>query len=239
MRTVAIVQARMGSTRLPGKVLMDLGGRSVLARVVDRLSRSRTIDSMLVATSTNNENHAIAAECERLRVSCFRGSEQDVLDRYLRAARASKADAVVRITADCPLIDPEVVDVVVHEFINQRADYASNVLPRTYPRGLDTEVISRTALERAGVEAVEPHQREHVTPYSYEHPEIFRLASTRAESDYSIHRWTLDTREDLELICNIYSRFADREYFSWREVLEVLEGEPELLAINAKVQQAV
>lgn len=237
MQIVAIIQARMGSTRLPGKVLMELAGKTVLARVVERVSRFESVQSIVVATSVNRENEAIAAECERLGTHCFRGSEDDVLDRYVGAARKHKADAIVRITADCPLIDPEVSDGVVNEFLRRRADYASNVFPRTYPRGLDTEVFTINALEQAWKRSTEAHQREHVTPYLYEHPDVFRLASIQTDADYGSHRWTLDTPEDLELIRSICSRFAGRGSFSWREVLAVLHEQPELVRLNAHVKQ--
>ena len=168
---------------------------------------------------------------------CFRGEEQDVLDRYYQAARANAADAVVRITSDCPLIDPELVDETVEVFRDEHADYASNVFPRTYPRGLDTEVFSFDALDRAWREAREAHQREHVTPYLYEHPQIFKLASLSGAADYSRYRWTLDTREDLELLRAIYSRFDGRDDFSWQEVLRLMEREPELAELNSQVLQ--
>jgi len=240
MRIVAMIQARMGSTRLPGKVLTDLVGATVLARVVERVSRIENIQAITVATSLNRENEAIAAECKRLGVDCFRGSESDVLDRYFHAAKETEPEAIVRITADCPLIDPEVSGSVVSKFLQQSADYASNVLPRTYPRGLDTEVFTRSALERAWKQSTEAHQREHVTPFFYEHPELFRLVSVQADADYAFHRWTLDTPEDLELIRSIYSRFAGKGAFSWREVLQLLKREPMLLRINSHVvQQAV
>ena len=162
-----------------------------------------------------------------------------MLDRYAGAAREYKAEAIVRITADCPLIDPEISDSVVSEFVQRRADYASNILPRTYPRGLDTEVFTRDALEQAWKHATEAHQREHVTPYLYEHPQVFRLASIQADAEYAYYRWTLDTQEDLELIRSIYSRFDGRERFSWRELLQLFEREPALVEINSHVQQAV
>jgi spore coat polysaccharide biosynthesis protein SpsF len=239
MQVVAIIQARMGSTRLPGKALMDLAGKTVLARVVERVSRMNRIQSVVVATSVNRENEPIAVECGRLGIHCFRGSEYDVLDRYAGAAREYKAEAIVRITADCPLIDPEISDSVVSEFVQRRADYASNIFPRTYPRGLDTEVFTRDALEQAWKHATEAHQREHVTPYLYEHPQVFRLASIQADAEYAYYRWTLDTQEDLELIRSIYSRFDGRERFSWRELLQLFEREPALVEINSHVQQAV
>jgi len=237
MNTVAVIQARMGSSRLPGKVLMDLGGETTLARVVRRLQRSRQVTKIVVATTTARGDQAIIRECEHLQVVCFRGEEQDVLDRYYQAASANAADAVVRVTSDCPLIDPELVDETVEVFRDEHADYASNVFPRTYPRGLDTEVFSFDALDRAWREAREAHQREHVTPYLYEHPQIFKLASLSGAADYSRYRWTLDTREDLELLRAIYSRFDGRDDFSWKEVLRLMEREPELAELNSQVLQ--
>ena len=237
MNIVAIIQARMGSSRLPGKVLKDLGGETVLARVVRRLQRSRQIARIIVATTTAPGDEVIVAECDRLQALCFRGAEQDVLDRYYQAARANAADAVVRVTSDCPLIDPELVDETVEVFRDEHADYASNVFPRTYPRGLDAEVFSFDALDRAWREAREAHQREHVTPYLYEHPQIFKLASLSGAADYSRYRWTLDTREDLELLRAIYSRFDGRDDFSWQEVLCLMEREPELADLNSQVLQ--
>jgi spore coat polysaccharide biosynthesis protein SpsF len=237
MTTLAIIQARMGSSRLPGKVLLDLGGATVLARVVRRLERSQQISQIVVATTTVPADEAIVNECERLQVSCFRGSEDDVLDRYYQAARLYSADTVVRITSDCPLIDPMLVDETIRVFKDECTDYASDVLPRTYPRGLDSEVFTSAALERAWREAREPYQREHVTPYLYEHPESFRLASARGDVDHSRYRWTLDTPEDLELLRAIYSRFDNRDDFRWQDVIALMEREPELAELNSQVLQ--
>ena len=237
MKTVAVIQARMGSTRLPHKVLMDLGGETVLARVIRRLSRSRMVSELIVATSDSPGDDAIVRECERLGVSCFRGSEHDVLDRYYQAARVAVAESVARITSDCPLIDAELVDDTVRICVEQQADYASNVFPRTYPLGLDAEVFTVAALDRAWRQSHEPHQREHVTPYFYEHPETFRLVFTRDQSDYSAHRWTVDTPEDLELLRNIYSRFGNQDNFGWREAVMLMEREPKLAELNAHVMQ--
>jgi spore coat polysaccharide biosynthesis protein SpsF (cytidylyltransferase family) len=237
LNTVAIIQARMGSSRLPGKVLMDLEGATVLARVVRRLERSRQIDKLVVATTCEPEDAAIVAECERLHVSCFRGSEPDVLDRYYRAAHENAADTVVRVTSDCPLIDPELVDETVEVFRDENAEYASNVFPRTYPRGLDTEVFTVAALDRAWSEGRGPYQREHVTPFLYEHPQIFRIGSKRGDTDYSHYRWTLDTREDLDLLRAIYRHFNGCDDFSWREVVDLMEREPKLAELNSRVLQ--
>ncbi|MGA9814539.1 MAG: glycosyltransferase family protein [Terriglobales bacterium] len=237
MNIVAIIQARMGSSRLPGKVLLELEGETVLGRVVRRLRRSRQIAKVIVATTTEPADEVIVAECDRLQVLCFRGSERDVLDRYYQAAHANAAEAVVRVTSDCPLIDPELVDKTVEVFRDEHADYASNVFPRTYPRGLDTEVFTFDALDRAWREGREPHQREHVTPYLYEHPRIFKLASLSGPADYSRYRWTLDAREDLELLRAIYSRLDGGDAFSWQEVLCLMEREPELAELNSQVLQ--
>jgi len=237
MKVIAIVQARMGSTRLPGKVLVDLGGQPVLSRVVLRLQRAATLAEVVVATTDSWKDESVVQLCEEQDVKIFRGAEEDVLDRYYRAASLYGCDAVVRITSDCPLIDPELVDQVVHEFIESKADYASNVLVRTYPRGLDTEVFTMTGLREAWRIAVQPHQREHVTPVFYERPDLFRLASVRDEQDYSRYRWTLDTPDDLRLIRAIYGHFGNRDDFSWRQAIGLMEQIPELHNINAHVLQ--
>jgi len=236
-KTLAIVQARMGSSRLPGKVLMDLGGESVLARVIHRLRRAALVDKIVVASSTSEKDDAVVRECERLQVLSFRGSEHDVLDRYYRCAELQRAAVLVRITADCPLLDPELVDLTIRAFLAENCDYASNALVQSYPRGLDVEVLSRAALTRAWTKAHSPHDREHVTPYLYEHPELFRLVSVMADADYSHHRWTVDTLEDLELVRSIYARFENQNCFSWREVLKLMQREPQLAEINAHVVQ--
>jgi spore coat polysaccharide biosynthesis protein SpsF len=237
MNVVAIVQARMGSTRLPGKVLMDLAGETVLGRVVRRLRRALLIDNIVVATTDCRTDDAIVRECHRLGVPTFRGSETDVLDRYYWAAREYAASTVVRITSDCPLIDAQLVDETIRIFQEQRADYASNTLSRTYPRGLDIELFTMAALEQAWREAHQPYEREHVTPYFYEHPELFRLVSQHAQIDYSQYRWTLDTNEDLELLRTIYARFSHRCDFAWDEVIQLMEREPELAELNSRVVQ--
>lgn len=237
MKTVAIIQARRGSTRLPGKVLKDLGGQTVLARVLARLRPARLIDELLVATTHAPADDTIVSECHRCSVAVFRGDEHDVLDRYYQAAKTAAADVVVRITSDCPLIDPEISDHTIAEFSKAHPDYASNSLLRSYPRGLDTEVMSIAALSRAWQEARNPHEREHVTPYLYEHPEKFKILSVTADADYSRQRWTLDTPEDLEFVRSIYARFSGNAIFSWRDVLRLLEREPELLKINGAVMQ--
>lgn len=236
MKTVAIVQARMGSTRLPGKVLADLAGRPMLARVLERLQRARTVDLVGVATSTEPVDDAVVRLCRELEVPVFRGSEEDVLDRYAEAARHFEADVVVRITADCPLVDPAVVDRVVERLHATGSDYASNTLDRTYPQGLDVEAFRRGALEIAAREAREPWERSHVTPFLYRHPERFSLVSVTQEDDASAQRWTVDTPEDLALVQALYDRLGGSDG-PWPEVLRLVEEDPALASINAGVRQ--
>jgi spore coat polysaccharide biosynthesis protein SpsF len=237
MKTIAVVQARMGSKRLPGKALMDLGGETALARVVGRLRSATSIGQVIVATSTSPSDDRILQECDRFGVECFRGSELDVLDRYYGAANAYRADTIARITADCPLIDPALVDETMCVFQEQQADYASNSLRCTYPRGLDVEVFTFAALNLAWQNGLKPYEREHVTPYFYEHPELFRLASVVGTADYSHYRWTLDTAEDLKVLRTIYERFEGDNTFTWRDVIALMEREPQLAELNCNVVQ--
>ncbi len=234
---VAIIQARMGSRRLPGKVLEDVGGRSMLARVVRRIRRARTLDEVIVATSSESRDDRIASECSALSVPVYRGSEDDVLDRYYRAADDCGAETIVRICADCPLIDPQVLDLVVSTLAERRADYAANNLERTFPWGLDAEAMTFEALERAWLNASQPHEREHVTVYVRQHPQIFRLASVTSGTDRADHRWTVDTAEDLAFVRVLYSRMGNDDGFHWRDAAAVLAGEPELAEINRHIQQ--
>jgi len=237
LKVVAIIQARMGSTRLPGKVLKDLEGETVLARVVTRLQRTRLIDEVLVATTDLAPDDAIVAECRKCSVAVSRGDQDDVLDRYFRAAQLAKADVVVRVTSDCPLIDPEVTDKTVAAFLESKPDYASNVMVRSYPRGLDTEVMTARALGRAWQEARKRYEREHVTPYIFEHPAEFKLLSVTGEEDHSSHRWTVDTPEDLEFVQAVYARLKDNAIFGWCDVLDVLKREPALMELNRCIEQ--
>ncbi len=237
MKTVAIIQARMGSTRLPGKVLMDIGGRTMLARVVERTRRARRIEAVVVAATAEPRDDAIVEECRRLDVPVTRGSVEDVLDRYRRAATDSSADPIVRITSDCPLLEPAVVDQVVEAFQLGHPDYASNVLERTFPQGLDVEVVGRAALERAWNAAKQPYERVHVTPYIYQHPDVFRLLGVRADGDYGGYRWTVDTAEDLAFVREVYARLGADGRFGWRDILQLLENEPHLLELNRHVRQ--
>ena len=238
MKIVAIIQARMGSTRLPGKVLRQIGSGSMLAQVVERSRRAPALSEVVVATTVRREDDRIVEECARLCAPVTRGSELDVLDRYREAARARQAEAVVRITADCPLIDAEVIGRVVDAFLEQRPDYASNKIePTTYPRGLDTEIMTRGALERAWREAKEPYERVHVTPFFYEQPGRVRALAVRNDRDFSHYRWTVDTPEDLAFVRAVWERLGPGNAFSWRAVLALLEREPALAEINGGIVQ--
>jgi spore coat polysaccharide biosynthesis protein SpsF len=237
MRVVAIIQARISSTRLPGKVLKDIGGQSMLAQVVRRTQQATLVDQVVVATTGNSADDAIVAECVRLNVPAFRGDEEDVLDRTYQAAAAHKAEAVVRITSDCPLIEPEVVDRVVNAFLKIRPDYASICLERTYPRGLDVEVMTCAALECAWREAQEPYQRVHVTPYIYQHPHKFGLLSVTNDTNYAKYRWTVDTQEDLDFVREVYDRLDSCDGINWTQVLNLLARAPELLQMNRAIRQ--
>ena len=239
MIVAAIVQARMGSTRLPGKVLRALGGRSVLAQLVSRLDACRRIDRIVIATTGAELDDAIATEAARLAVDCFRGSEEDVLSRYAAAAATSRADAIVRITADCPLIDPEVVDAVVDRLEAAGCDYASNTIRRTYPRGLDAEALTRPALDRLDALATEPGPaREHVTWLIHRLPGAFTCSSVEDGSDNSDLRWTIDTEDDWRLVERLYRELdLDQRLVPYRAILAHVRGHPELTRINAHVEQ--
>jgi spore coat polysaccharide biosynthesis protein SpsF len=237
MQIVAIIQARMGSTRLPGKVMKDLGGETVLARVVARVRRASEVREVVIATTHQPDDDPIVDECRRLAVRVFRGEVNDVLDRYYHAAKEVKAEAIVRITSDCPLIEPEITDATIRAFLERRPDYASNVLHRTYPRGLDTEIMTWDALARSWRQAQELYQREHVTPYIYENPDQFTLHSVQGETDYSEHRWTVDEPEDLVFLRAVYERLGNDSFCSWRDVLALLDREPDLIELNRHVSQ--
>lgn len=238
-RVVAIVQARMASSRLPGKVLTDLGGQPVLAWVVRRASRAAGIDQVVIATSVATDDDIVTDFCKDNNFACSRGNLHDVLDRYMHAAREYDADVIVRLTGDCPLIDPDMLAENLRAFLAAQPslDFAANRLPgeRTIPIGLDAEFCTRAALETAWREAQEPHQREHVMPFFYEQPQRFNILHIKHSPDYGHYRWTVDTPEDLELLRQVVAHFPD-DTFSWKDVLALFEAHPELAAINADVQ---
>lgn len=237
MNIVAIIQARMASARLPGKILTKIEGKTMLEHTTERTALSKYISTVVVATTNTTRDNATAQECNRIGVQCLRGSEEDVLDRYYQAAKQINADVIVRITADCPLIEAEIIDGLITEFIDSKPDYASNIIDRTYPRGLDTEVISMGCLERIWNEATQKHEREHVTPYILDNPDKFTVLSVKGGQDLSHFRWTVDTPEDLLLVQSIYSSLNKKDGFTWKDVIHLLENNAEMYKINVHVKQ--
>jgi len=233
MHTVAIIQARMTSTRLPGKILADIAGRPLLYHVVNRARQARLFDLVTVATTDRPTDDPTEDCCRRLGVPCFRGSETDVLDRFYRAAEASRAEVVARLTADCPLLDPPVIDSVVGMLRDGGLDYVSNTRPPTFPDGLDVEAMKRETLGRAWREAQLPSEREHVTPYIWKQPEMFRLGNVANDKDYSKMRWTVDEPADLEFVRRVYAHFGADARFGMPEIVALLEKEPEIQLVNA------
>jgi len=232
MKIVAIIQARCGSSRLPGKVLMDIAGYPMFSRVVQRARQAQTLTEVVLATSTARRDEPLVSLAAGLDIRCFRGSECDVLDRFVGAARAFNADIVVRLTADCPLLDGAVIDRVVSAFQETALmDYASNTLNRTYPHGLDVEVVAVEALVRAHKEAQLPYEREHVTPYIYNHPELFSLRNVTHIPDLSAYRITVDEAADLTVVQKIYQHFDERN-FTFLEVISFLMQNPEVAQLN-------
>ena len=232
MRTVCIVQARMSSTRLPGKVLLPLAGREVLAHVLDRLDFCKTLDEVVVATSSDASDDVLAKWCRARGVRVFRGSLHDVLDRYYQCAIQHKATAVVRITADCPALDPALVDEVVRGF--HAGGYDLFYLGGEFPDGLDCQVFSFSALERAWREAVLGSEREHVGPYIVNHPEWFRIGCLEKFKGLAHHRWTLDEPRDLAFLESVFQRLQrpDGQHFLTQDLLDLLAQEPGLLQAN-------
>ncbi len=228
----------MGSTRLPGKVLMPVAGRPMLSYQLERLRRCQRVDRIVVATSTLAADDAIAAFCERESAMFVRGPELDVLARFALAAQATSASIVVRVTADCPLLEPALVDQAIDAFAVGDCDYLSNMHPPTWPYGLAVEVMTRRALDEAAAEARAPAEREHVTPFLYWRPERYRLRSITRQPDLRTHRWTVDTPEDFELVARILTAlYPTRPNFTIDDVLGLLERHPDWIEINHHVEQ--
>lgn len=239
MKTVAIIQARMSSSRLPGKVLQEAGGRPLLERMVERVKKAARLDEIVVATTVDPTDEPIQDFCKEKGFNFFRGNLMDVLDRYYQAALSTKADIVVRLTGDCPFMDPALIDETLDLMTQCQADFACNRLPppftRTYPIGLDVEAVTFSALETAWNQAKEKHEREHVMPYFYEVPDRFKVVKLDYKVDYGSLRWTVDTPEDLEFVRAVYSALNNRNDFTWLEVLQLVKEHPELTEINASV----
>lgn len=236
-RLVAILQARMGSNRLPGKVLAELCGRPMLHLILERLASSTRLQKLVVATTQLPQDDAIAELARRGGYPFYRGSENDVLDRYYQAARQQQADVVVRLTADCPFLDGAFLDWCLERFAASRPDYLDTNLSRTFPLGLSVEVFSFAALEAAWKEDSDPARREHVTPFIKQHPERFRLEHLRSAENYSSMRCTVDTPEDMALAREIYRRLGNEPTIAWQKVVALLQAEPQLLETNRHIVQ--
>lgn len=236
MKVVAIVQARMGSTRLPNKVMRSIVGLPMIELLLKRLSKAKEVDQIVVATSIDPRNEPLVERVKQLGYACEQGSEKDVLSRYLQAAEAHHADVIVRITGDCPLVDPELVDTVISAFKANPVDYFSNVSPATYPDGLDIEVFTLKALQRSAQESDSEYDHEHVTPY-IRNQLSFSKSSIQHNEDLSALRWTVDELEDLQVITHIFEHFAPDIHFSWLEVLELQKNKPELFLSNQTIKR--
>lgn len=233
-----IIQARMDSTRLPGKVLMSIEGKPMLWHIVERLKVSQKINDIILAIPDTKNNDELENFARDNNMKYFRGSEGDVLSRYYGTARAFKCDVIVRITSDCPLVDFKIADKAVEGHLGSEADYTANILKRTYPKGLDVEVLNFNALEKSFKEAKEQSYREHVTLYIRENPEKFKRASLENKENFSHFRWTVDEKEDLEFIREIYKRLYKKgKVFLMPEIIKILEKEPELLEINKNIKR--
>jgi spore coat polysaccharide biosynthesis protein SpsF len=238
MKTVLIIQARVGSTRLPGKVLKVIKDKTVLEHVVSRVQQATGFDQVIVATSTLSQDDNIEHIANKLKIGCYRGSEHDVLNRYYEAAKHFKADIIVRITSDCPLLDPDLLTKMCGKFFEDKPDYLGNSLVRTYPRGLDIEIFTMNALEQSNNLASLSYQREHVTPFIYQNAKLFSLINQNNDIDLSHHRWTLDTYEDFEFISTIYDNLYDqRNFFTTEAILKLLNENPWIIELNKHVEQ--
>lgn len=230
---LAILQARLSSRRLSQKVLKSILGKPMLLRQVERLKRSKRIDRLIVATSTESSDDDIEKLCSENNIACHRGKLDDVLDRYYQAAKPLNPKYIVRLTADCPLADPDVIDDVISFYMNGNFDYASNTLEPTFPDGLDIEILKYSSLEQTWKEAILPSEREHVTPFIYKNPQRFILGNFEHSSDLSHLRWTVDEPEDFEFVTLIYEAlYHQNSAFSMFDILDLLEKKPELSRIN-------
>jgi len=239
-RIVTVVQARMGSTRLPGKVLKPLAGSTVLGRLLERVISARLVGTVAVATTTQPEDDAIEAACTEFGVLCFRGHVTDLLDRHLRTAEALRAEAVVKIPSDCPLIDPHVIDRVLAAYLDAGGayDYISNLHPATYPDGNDVEVMGIAALAAAWREARRPLEREHTTPFLWENPERFRIGNVEWDNGFDLsmsHRLTLDYEEDYQLVSRVFEAlYPSNPTFGVHDIVSFLISNPDVYALNAR-----
>jgi len=236
MKTLAILQARVSSSRLPGKVLLPILGEPTLFRQIERIRRATRIEQLVVATSTDPSDDILASECLTRGIGCFRGSLDDVLDRFYRAAVSFRPANIVRLTGDCPLADPELIDRVIEFHLQGGYDFVSNAIEPTFPDGLDSAVFRFELLEQAWQEARLPSEREHVTPFMRHHPERYKIGSYKGSPDRSYMRWTVDEPADFAFVCAIYERlYPAKADFGSEDIYRLLEDQPELLQLNGGI----
>jgi len=235
-KAIAIVQARVSSTRLPGKVLKEINGKSLIEILFHRLSQAKKINRIMLATSVNKENDPLVNIIAKLGYDVFRGSEDDVLGRYYKASKQYEPESVIRITGDCPIIDPSLVDEVISLYDKENVDYASNTNPPTYPDGLDVEVFSFKSLKEANNKAKSSHEREHVTPYIRTNKKLKNINLSNNKND-SNERWTIDDPEDYVVIENIVNHFAPNLDFTWKDVLELKNTHLDYFEANKNIQR--
>jgi spore coat polysaccharide biosynthesis protein SpsF len=231
-----IVQARMGSSRLPGKVMKKIGDKFLLDYVLEQLQSSKKIEKLFVATTTLSMDDVICNHLSSKNISFFRGSANDVLDRYVQCAKNFSIDTIIRITADNPLIDPNIVDLVIEKFQNAKCDYATNCLPRTFPYGTEVEIFSFEKLHQVWLNAKKPSEREHVTPYFYNHPELFKIANLENSKNISNLRWTVDRKNDLKLVQTIIEKI-NHSPILLEDILNLYSQQPKLFEQNKPVIQ--
>jgi len=230
---LAILQARMSSSRLPGKVMSPVLGRPMIERQIERLRRSKRIDQLIVATSTHQEDNVLETLCKRIGIFCFRGNLKNVLGRFYQAAKPFKPEHIIRLTGDCPLVDPALIDELVDFYLERRCDYASNCQEPSLPDGLDAEIFSFSVLEETWREAILPSHQEHVTSFILAHPERYRIGHYKYHRDLSNLRWTVDELEDLEFVRRVYEKlYPANPEFKTEDVVALLDREPDLLEIN-------
>ncbi|MPQ32552.1 acylneuraminate cytidylyltransferase [Clostridium estertheticum] len=244
MKVTAIIQARMGSTRLPEKVMMKIKDKTVIQHVVERVKAAKNIDDIIIATTLNKSDCIIQEEAEKLGVKCFRGSEEDVLARYYLAAKQNSSDIIIRITSDCPVMDYKIIEKMIEKFLvynkKDKIDYMSNfdVVPNTFPRGMDIEIFTFAALEKTYKETSKKYEREHVTPYIYENIDMFKIRGFMNNENFSKYRFTLDTIEDFRAISTIYNYLYDEnEIFGLEEIINLVKNNTFIEKINNNVKQ--
>ena len=238
MKVNAIIQARCGASRFPNKVFADIDGKPLIWHVVERLKRAKTIDDIVVATTDKDIDNAISTWCKKEQVKCYRGSEDDVLNRYYEASKMYPSEIVVRITADDPFKEPSVVDAVVTKLINENLDLSTNNYPPSFPEGLDCEAFWFCVLDKMEHEARDSFDREHVTQFAYRNPKLFKIGNISCEQQLSKYRWTIDEEKDLNMVREIYSNRQNAGMLYMDEILEILDKHPEIMDINSDVMRS-